>query len=200
VRDWWLRTLLVLQRPRPVFAALRDDTKETAGDMSEPILLVVWLAGIAVLLADAGTYLDDTSRDAVDLLLWVFLAGGITGGFAYFAIGAILYWAGRWLGSQGTYRRARHVVGFAAVPIALSLVLWPVKLALYGEAWFRTGGGDRGAGGAVFDLLGLGFLLWSVVLLGIGVRAVHRWPWPRALAATSIAVVVPLVLSIAFSG
>jgi hypothetical protein len=200
MRDWWLRSLLVLQRPRPVFAALRDDSKEAAGDMSEPILLVVWLAGIAVILADAGTYLDDTSRDGVDLLLWVFLAGGITGGFAYFAIGAILYWAGRFFGSQGTYRRARHVVGFAAVPLALSLVLWPVKLALYGEAWFRTGGGDRGAGGAVFDLLSLGFLLWSIALLAIGVRAVHRWPWSRALAATSIAIVVPLVLSVAFSG
>jgi hypothetical protein len=199
MRDWWLRTLLVLQRPRPVFVALRDDSKETAGDMAEPILLVVWLAGIAVALADAATYLDDRTRDALDLAIWAFFAGGITGGFAYFVLAAVLHWVVLRFGSQGTYRRARHVVGYAAVPLALSLVLWPVKLALYGEAWFRAGGGDRGAGGVVFDLLSLGFLLWSVVLLAIGVRSVHGWTWPRTLAATAVALVLPLAAAIALS-
>jgi hypothetical protein len=29
MRDWWLRALLVLQRPRPVFVALRDNSKES---------------------------------------------------------------------------------------------------------------------------------------------------------------------------
>ena len=29
MRDWWLRTFLVLQRPRPVFVALRDDSKQS---------------------------------------------------------------------------------------------------------------------------------------------------------------------------
>ena len=52
MRDWWLRTLLVLQRPRPVFVALRDDTKESASDRSEPVLLIVLLAGIATVLCD----------------------------------------------------------------------------------------------------------------------------------------------------
>ena len=28
MRDWWLRTLLVLQRPRPVFVALRDESRD----------------------------------------------------------------------------------------------------------------------------------------------------------------------------
>ena len=93
------------------------------------------------------------------------------------------------LGSEGTFRRSRHVLAFAAVPIALSLVLWPVKLALYGEDWFRSGGRDAGAGADVFAALDLAFSLWAGVLLVIGVRAVHGWTWgarsrpPRSASA-----------------
>ena len=199
MRDWWLRILLVLQRPRPVFVALRDDTRETAGDMSEPILLVVWLAGIAAVLADGGTYLDDRTRDGLDLAIWAFFAGGISGAFAYFVLGAVLFFVARALGSQGTYRRARHVLAFAAAPVALSLVLWPVKLALYGEAWFRTGGGDRGAGGVAFDLLTLLCFVWAAVLLGVGVRSVHGWSWPRAAAATAAALLLPIAVALALA-
>lgn len=199
MRDWWLRTLLVLQRPRAVFVALRDDSPESVADRAEPILLVVWLAGIAAVLADAATYLNDGTRDATDLAIWAFVAGGITGLFAYYVVGGIVHRVGRAFGSQGSYRRARHVVAFAAVPIALSLVLWPFKLALYGEDWFRTGGRDTGAGGALFDLLSFLFLVWSLALLAIGVRSVHGWSWPRALAATGIALVVPVALGVALA-
>jgi hypothetical protein len=45
MRDWWLRTLLVLQRPRPVFVALREDDPDVAAERSEPDHLIVWLAG-----------------------------------------------------------------------------------------------------------------------------------------------------------
>ena len=51
MRDWWLRTLLVLQRPRPVFVALRDESRESLSDRAEPVLLIVILAGIAGVLA-----------------------------------------------------------------------------------------------------------------------------------------------------
>jgi hypothetical protein len=195
-RDWWLRTLLVLQRPRPVFVALRDDTVEAAGERAEPILLVVWLAGIAAVLADATTYLDDGTRSGLDLAVWAFFAGGITGGFAYFVAGGILDRVVKAFGSQGSYRRSRHVLAFAAVPVALSLVLWPVKLALYGDDWFRSGGRDAGAAGTVFDVLTFGFFAWSAVLLVVGVRSVHGWTWPRALAATALALAVPVGASI----
>jgi hypothetical protein len=198
-RDWWLRTLLVLQRPRPVFVALRDDTPESAGERAEPILLVVWLAGIAAVLADAGSYLDDGTRSGLDLAIWAFFAGGITGGFAYFVVGAILHRVGRAFGSQGSYRRARHVLAFAAVPVALSLVLWPVKLALYGDDWFRSGGGDAGAGGIACDALTAAFFAWGAVLLAAGVRSVHGWPWPRALAATALALVLPVAATVFLS-
>ena len=127
--------VLVLQHPRAVFVALRDDSKESSADRAEPVLLIVWLAGIAAVLADASTYLNDPTRDGVDLLLWAFIGGGISGFFAYLVLGWILHRVGKAFGSQGTFRRARHVIAFASVPIALSLVghaalglvvaLWP---------------------------------------------------------------------------
>ena len=199
MRDWWLRTLLVLQRPRPVFVALRDDDPDAAAERGEPVLLIVWLAGIAGILADATTYLDDTSRDGVDLALWAFAAGGITGAFAYFVVGWLLYRVTRALGSVGTARRARHILAFAWTPIALSLVLWPFKLALYGDDWFRRGGSDSGAAVVLFDVLAAGFAAWSLALLVIGVRSVHGWTWTRALAATGLTLAAPVAVSLALA-
>src|SRR3954447_3884321 len=201
MRDWWLRTLLVLQRPRPVFVALRDDTKEAAADRAEPILLIVILAGCAGVLTTgtAAQLMDDGSFDAGLTAIWVFLFGAIYGAFGHFAVGALLHGAARALGSRGSYRRARHVLAFASVPIALSLVLWPVKLALYGSDWFRTGGGDAGGGGLAFDLVTYAFFLWGAVLLVVGVRAVHGWTWGRALAAAVLAGVAPVVLGVVFA-
>lgn len=200
MRYWWLRTLLVLQRPRPVFVALRDDTREAAGEMSEPILLVTWLAGIAAVLFAGGTMLDGSQGGALDVAIQAFIGGGITAGVDYFVLGALLQLAARLFGSQGTYRRSRHVVAFASVPIALSLVLWPVKLSLYGLDWFRSGGRDTGAAGVAFDLLTYAFFAWAIVLLAIGVRSVHGWAWRRALAATLVGLVLPAALAALFVG
>jgi len=160
VAEWWLRTLLVLQAPRAVFAALRDDSSEAAADRAEPVLLVVWLVGAALALASRAS----TGYDGVLLPVWVLLAGGITGAAAYWFFGAILYGAARALGSLGSYRRARHVLAYACVPLALSLVLSPVGRDAY--AWVV-----------------LAFVAWSAALLVVGVRSVHAWTWTRAAAA-----------------
>jgi hypothetical protein len=202
MRDWWLRTLLVLQHPRPVFVALRDESKESLSDRAEPILAVVILAGIAGALASgpAGHLMDPsqfdpaTQYDLLEVAVWAFIAGGISGLFGYFILGWLLHRAAKVLGSQGTRRRNRQIVAFAAVPLALSLVLWPVKLALYGEDVFRTGGSDAGTGSHVFAALELMFVAWSVVLLVIGVRAVHGWTWQRALATCALAVGIAAVI------
>jgi hypothetical protein len=197
MRDWWLRTLLVLQRPRPVFVALRDESRESLSDRSEQVLLVVWLAGIAYALASptASHLMDDSSYDGLLVAIWAFIAGGIVGGFAYFLVGALLHVGVKAMGSQGTYRRSRHVLAFACVPLVLSLVLVPVRLALYGEDVFRSGGSDAGSGAHVFEVLEYGFALWAVALLVIGVRSVHGWTWGRAASAVAIALGIALAIA-----
>ena len=82
------------------------------------------------------------------------------------------------------------------MPIALSLVLWPVRLALYGEDVFRTGGSDAGTGARVFELLGARFLAWALVLLVVGIRTVHGWTWARAGAAAALALGVPTAIGL----
>jgi hypothetical protein len=197
MRDWWVRTLLVLQRPKPVFVALRNDTKDDLADRAEPVLALVLLAGIAFVLSTrtAGTLLDDADYDGVLVAIWAFIAGGLYSVFGYFVFGGVLDRVVKALGSQGTYRRSRHVLAFSAAPIALSLVLWPVKLALYGGDVFRAGGSDRGAGAVVFDVLEAAFLVWALALLVIGVRAVHGWTWARAVGACLAAVAVVAAIS-----
>jgi hypothetical protein len=115
-------------------------------------------------------------------------------------VGKIFHVALRRLGSRGSYRRARHVLAFAATPIALALlVYWPLRIGIYGVQLFRTGGADgRGAGQATAWIF-YGFVAWSLVLLVIGVRTVHGWTWRRALAGVAYATGITAVLAVAVS-
>jgi len=195
MRDWWLRAALVLQHPRPVFVALRDPSSESQSDRSEPVLAIILLGGIAYALSTgtAGHLMDDSQYDGLLVAVWAFIAGSLTGILGYFVIGAFVWAASKLLGSQGSY----HVVAFAAVPIVLSLVVLPFRLALYGEDIFRTGGSDAGVGDRVFEVLFAAFVAWSVVLLVIGIRSVHGWTWARALATSALALGVPAIVAIA---
>jgi hypothetical protein len=196
MRAWWLRTVLVLHSPRAVFVALRDDDPESAAQRSEPVLMIVLLAGIAFVLSTraAGRLMDDHDYDSLLVAVWALLAGFLYGAVAYWLFGGVLQLVVRRFGSRGSYRRSRHLLAFAWVPIALSLVLWPLKLAAFGSDVFRSGGSDSGTGGAAFAVLTGLFGVWSLALLLIGVRAVHGWTWSRAVAATATATLVPVAL------
>ena len=201
-KAWFLRALLVLQSPRPVFAALRDDSDEAAGARQDPVGAIVWLAGIAGVLATSvtGTLMDDRELDWLVVTLWAFLAGGLYGFFLYFAVGKILHVALRKLGSRGSYRRARHLLAFAAVPLALALLLyWPIRIAVYGSDLFRTAGSDGSATGSVFAWIFYAFVLWTLALLLVGVRTVHGWGWLRSLAGVAVGTAIAGGLALAVS-
>ena len=188
-RQWWLRVPAVLFSPKSVFVALRDESREDIDARSEPVLALVCLAGIAVALGTsaARTLYDNVEYDALLVAVWAVIAGGFVAFAGYFVVGGALYLGARALGSAGSFRRARHVLGFAVAPLALSLLLlWPVQLALFGTDRFRRFGSDDGDAGRVFELLELGFAAWSGALLLVGVRAVHGWSWWRSLAALGL--------------
>ena len=176
-RVWLLRAALVLVSPRRVFRSLRDDSDPAARARSEAVLALVLLAGIATVLwtPQYGRLMDDALVDGDGLLVAViaFVGGGIYGTAAYWATGLALSWLTQALGRRLGYRQARHLVAFAAAPLALSLVLlWPVRLAFYGDDLFRSGGSDHGAGNAVFVGLELGLIAWALLLLVLGAGTV----------------------------
>ena len=185
-RAWWLRVPAVFVSPRSVFFALREDDPDDVAARSEPLLLLVWMAGAAAVLATptAGALLDKPEYNAALIAIWAFLAGGLYGAVGYLLFGFALFFGLRLLGSVGDFRRARQTVGFALAPLAFSLlVVFPVRLALYGGDAFRKGGPDEGTGETVLLALQLGFAAWSVGLLMVGVHVVHGWSWLRTFAA-----------------
>jgi hypothetical protein len=184
-RAWWLRVPAVLLSPRPVFYALREDDPEDVTARSEPILLVVLMAGAAAVLATpkAGGLLDNPSYDPLLLAVWTFIAGGIYGVVGYFLLGFAIFFGARLMGSLGSFRRERQLAGFALVPLAASLlVVLPLRLVLFGGDTFHDGGADEGNGEALLLGLQLAFAAWSLGLLLLGVRVVHGWDWLRSAA------------------
>jgi hypothetical protein len=200
-RAWWLRVWLVAKSPRTVLAALRDDSREAAEDRQDAITAVVFLAGLALTLlsSQAASFADDPDRAGIVIPVWLFLAGLLVGILNYWLAGGIFYLALNWLGAGGSYRQARHLLALAAVPLALSLVLLPVRLALYGGDIFRSGGSDSGSGAHVFTVLEAGFGLWSLALLAIGVRIVYGWSWPRTVGAVVLFGVLVALADLALS-
>ena len=192
----------MLQSPRPVFAALRDDSDEAAEARQDAAGAIVWLAGIAIVLATtvASTLLDDPARDWLVLLVWAFLGGGLTGFTLYFFLGKVLHVALRRLGSRGSFRRARHLLAFSAAPVALALfIYWPVRIAIYGEDLFRFDGSDGGTTGTVFAWIFYVFPVWGLVLLVIGVRTMHGWTWARSIAGVAWAAAIGAGLAVALT-
>jgi Yip1 domain len=194
-REWWARALLVLWRPGEVFAALGSSDEEDEDARSEPLLAIVFLAGIATVLGtNAFAHaLDDFELDGLTLAVIGFIAGGIYGLVAYFVLGFLAYAGARAAGSRAPWLHLRQLVGFSAVPLALSLVVvWPVRLAIYGGDVFESGGSDTGFGNHVFEALELGAIVWSLALVIIGMRAYHAWPFSRAFLASLPVLVGPL--------
>jgi hypothetical protein len=202
-RDWWLRTLAIFQAPGAVFAALGHETREDVEARQEPVLALVLLAGIAgVLLAPStGRLLDESLVDGSLLVVavLVFITGALYGAATYWIGGAVLYAGLRGAGSKGSYLRARHLLAFAAAPLVVGLVLvWPIRLAVYGSDLFRTGGDDAGTGNTVFDLVLGGFAFWALGLLVYGISVVERWTYVRAFVSLALTLLALLVLTFPF--
>jgi len=176
-KEWWLRALAVFTSPRGTFAALSDDSPAAAEARQEPIMAIVILAGIAGVLSTslAGRLLDDPNNDGVNVAVWAFLGGAFYGLLAYWGGGLLVYAIAAAVRVRASYRQARHIVGLAMAPVALSLiVVWPVRLGIYGEDVFRTGGSDTGAGDKLFELLVVGSFAWSFALVALGLIELRK--------------------------
>jgi len=196
-RSWWLRVPAVLVAPRAVFVSLRDESDEAVEARQEPLVAIAGLAGIAAVLGSpvARQLLNDASFSVSLIPVWAFFGGAVYAVAVYWLGGGLLYGAARRFGGLGSYRRARSMLALASTPLALALfTLWPVRIAIYSEDLFRTGGTDWGPGDQTFGGLLYFAFAWSAILLAIGVRAVHGWSWGRSLATVALAAALPALI------
>jgi hypothetical protein len=196
-RSWWLRAPAVLVAPRAVFVSLRDESDEAIEARQEPLMAIAGLAGIAGVLATpvARQLLNDFSFSASLIPIWAFFGGMLYAVAVYWIGGGLLYGAARRFGGLGTYRRARSLIALSGAPLALALLtVWPLRILIYGEDLFRTGGHDWGPGDRTFGGLIYFAFAWSGILLVIGVRSVHGWSWGRTLATVGLAAALPALI------
>lgn len=196
-REWWARLPQLVISPAAFFREFRDQSREAMDARQEPLLAVAIVAGIPMFLSIVALeppYGKFDALSSVNLTLESVLGGMIVALSNLWLGGLLLYLGTRGFGAESGFRLARHVVGFSTAPFAFALVLvWPVRLALYGMSLFRVGGGDEGAGGDVFIGIDAVFLVWTLALVVIGVRETQRWPWSRALGAFGVAAVFALL-------
>ena len=200
-REWWLRLVRVLTAPTSVFVWLRDDSAEAASARQEPITAVVFLAGVSIFLSTrtAGRLFDDIEFDWLLVVVEAVVAGLLVGIQNFWVLGGAVYLGGRAADSAASYRQARHLTGLATTPWVLALVfVWPVRLAMFGADAFRSGGSDHGPAEVVFRSIDVGLLVWSAVLVYLGVRALNGWTWARSLVGCAVAGVVFALLVLLF--
>jgi hypothetical protein len=199
-RSWWLRAPAVLVAPRAVFVSLRDESQEAVEARQEPLTAIAGLAGISAVLGTpvARSLLNDFDFSVSLIPVWAFFGGMLYAFAVYWLGGGLLFGAARRFGGLGSYRRARSVLALSAAPLALELfTVWPVRIAIYGQDLFRTGGTDWGPGDRTFGALLYFAFAWSAVLLVIGVRSVHGWSWSRSLATVGLAGALPALIVLA---
>jgi hypothetical protein len=143
------------------------------------VLALILLAGIAGVLSTtlAGRVLDEPAieNSVLAVLAWAFIGGAFYGILVFWLGGLFVHALARGLGAPSSYRQARHVVAFAAAPLALSLLLvWPLRIAIYGDDLFRSGGSDGGAGDLVFDALILASYAWTFGLVTLGLLELRK--------------------------
>jgi hypothetical protein len=201
-RNWWLRAPAVLVAPRAVFASLRDDSDEAVEARQDAITAIAGLAGIAAMLATPTSrhLLNDFQVTTILIPVWAFFAGALYAFLLWWAGGGLLYLGTRRLGGLGSWRRSRHVLGLSLAPLALALLtFWPIRILIYGQDLFRSGGDDYGRSDTIFGGIYVGILAWCVLLLLHGVRTVHGWSWARTAGAIALAALFPALVVLASS-
>ena len=107
-------------------------------------------------------------RWASVLVVVTFVAGLFYGAAGYFLLGLALWLGAKAVGVEAPFKIARQIVAFAAVPMALSLLILVPAIAIgFGTDWFRTGGDDEGSGRTVLVCIGLAFAAWSLGLVAL---------------------------------
>jgi hypothetical protein len=182
-----------------VFKALRETDDVDVDARAEPVTAIAILAGMAAVLLTPtwGQLLDDSTVDGLVVAVITFIGGCFYGAAGVFLLGLVVWLGARGAGADPPFRLSRQLVGFSALPLALSLfVTAPVVLVWFGGDWFRAGGSDAGGARWVVVAVALVFVAWSVALLSIGLRTTLRLPWFGVATALGLSGVIVAGLAV----
>lgn len=170
-----------------------------AHDPEAMVFFLASIGGISGLVDHAAErHLGDQLGWPVIVLLAV-IFGPVTGVLGVYFSGWLLRLTGRWIGGRGTPEGVRAAIAWSNLPTLAVLLLRIPEIALFGQDLFtRTAPAISQSLGLRMILSGFvlaqgGLALWALVLLVLGLSAVHRFSAWRALGNLALA---GLVLSI----
>ena len=164
-RDWWLRLVLVLTRPAPgLRLAARRHRRGRRTPGRSRSLLVGFLAGhrrSSSPRTASATRSTTSGSTAVDLAVTPSSPRCSYGLVGFLVLGGARLPRRTSGGLAAARIAARVTCSRSRAPFALSLLCRPVRLALYGADNFRSGGGDSGTGGAIFEAIEVAVVVWA---------------------------------------
>jgi hypothetical protein len=159
------------------------------------VLLLAAVCGIAAVYAAFWAVQIGRRIEGLVSILGIGFAAGVPAGIiGLLLLSVVLRAAARALGGTGTVRNVFAVCAYASAPIVLSLaVVFPVEIALFGIYLFDRNPSPmvlKPVPYVVLAVIDASALLWSFVLLGIGLKVATGLPRGRVAALAGAAAVL----------
>lgn len=167
------------------------------------VMVLAAISGFARVLDRASMKsLGDKYEWPIIFLIAAFL-GPIGGIISLYIGGALIRWAGRWIGGSASTQNIQAALAWSSVPIVWALMLWIPELALFGQELFTTETPNIDASTVLtFALFGFSAIeltigIWTMVvfLKCLGqVQGFSAWKALGNVVLAGLVIIVPIVL------
>ena len=162
-------------------------------------ILLSWIYGLPMALNFA-----QSSSLIESLPLWAILIAALVIspfiGALGITVGALLLtWTGKWIGGKGAFNHVRAAVAWSNVPNVVTIALWVVLLAVFGNQVFSNGFSDAAFVGYQAGVIFIAFLVESIVTIWGFIILLHTLGEVQGFSAWKalLNVVIPLVIIVA---
>ena len=177
----WAQLLIA---PRSFF----EDQEGASGMLSPLALLLAYALGYGALcvamLLGYGSRLGEYGFLAIIIVVLAVPVVFATYVVAHLIGGGLAHLAGRLFGGAGTFSGSFRASVYAFAPISLLLIVAGLLTMVLTPPWDAASGGSRGLDNPLIQGADLVGAIWGLVLLGMGLCAIHRMTPARAVGAT----------------
>lgn len=137
--------------------------------------------------------IGDRFEGLLELLIIGTLLGATAGGIGMLMISTIFHLVTRSLGGRGSIRDSYALIGYSSVPILFSLILvFPIELMTFGMYLFAGNPSPYVIKPTLFLVLAgldLTLFIWTVVLVILGTKVIHRLSTFKSIAIAFVLLV-----------